>query len=637
MKKVSIILLFFLIGFFSKDACGQTISGIINTYTKVTNINLACNAVTVLSSSGFSANDRILIVQMKVTSANMNQTNSAAFGDLSSVGSAGNYEFAEILGISGASIYFKKALQRTYVPAELVQLVRVPQYTNVTISGLLTAQAWDGNTGGILALEASGTVTFSADIIVSSLGFKGGAKSANGGDCGFVQYFGGPTAAYFYDVATNAVNGGGKGEGIAMFVTGMENGKGKQASGGGGGGNHNNGGGGGANFGAGGTGGNRDGGCYSAYPSEPGVGGLALNTTFYANAINKISLGSGGGGGQQNNLRSHDGGIGGGIVIIRANVFDAQNHSIISKGDSVGYTPIDNGDGNGGGGAGGTVLLDVQNYSSALNIDVRGGAGGNTWDGGGTPLKSFGPGGGGGGGVIWLKNNDAFITSKISGGNSGISMTPSPTPYGATNGGNGMVLTGLVIPESITTFPSPCISLSVELLTFEVTEANARVKITWSTGSEKNNKEFIVERSYDLVHFETVKIIPAAGNAAGYSYETYDLYPYSGTSYYRLSQIDNDGSNVTLGIKAIHSEEKEILKKVYPNPFTNELILETPMTPSLESLKIFNAQGVEITVGLRIDSNTIYLNTSALPAGIYILQMNNGYSIESERIIKVQE
>ena len=57
------------------------------------------------------------------------------------------------------------------------QIVRVPQYTDVTVNsgGSITAAAWDGNQGGILAFNASGTVTVDSGgrIDVSGLGFRG--------------------------------------------------------------------------------------------------------------------------------------------------------------------------------------------------------------------------------------------------------------------------------------------------------------------------------------------------------------------------------------------------------------------------------------------------------------------------------
>ena len=59
--------------------------------------------------------------------------------------------------------------QRTF------QVIRVPQYTTATLGSTLTALAWNGATGGVLAIDVSGTLALgSATVSVNGLGFRGG-------------------------------------------------------------------------------------------------------------------------------------------------------------------------------------------------------------------------------------------------------------------------------------------------------------------------------------------------------------------------------------------------------------------------------------------------------------------------------
>ena len=52
------------------------------------------------------------------------------------------------------------------------------RYRNVTLNGV-TAAAWNGVTGGVVAIDASGTVTLSANSVnVTGLGFRGGVGAA---------------------------------------------------------------------------------------------------------------------------------------------------------------------------------------------------------------------------------------------------------------------------------------------------------------------------------------------------------------------------------------------------------------------------------------------------------------------------
>ncbi len=58
------------------------------------------------------------------------------------------------------------------------QVVRVNHYTDVTVQsgGVLSAPAWDGNTGGILVFRASGRLTVEAGGLIEATGrgFRGG-------------------------------------------------------------------------------------------------------------------------------------------------------------------------------------------------------------------------------------------------------------------------------------------------------------------------------------------------------------------------------------------------------------------------------------------------------------------------------
>lgn len=628
MKKVLSIL--FLSSILLQSSFAQ-ISGVINIYTKVTNIDLPCNKITVSSSTGFVTGDTVLLIQMQGASAV--QTNGNTFGNLTAINNAGNYEFAEISSISGNDIYLKHSLLKTYTVSGSVQLISVPQYTNVDITGTLTAQPWNGNTGGVLVFEASGTVTMSADIDVSQMGFRGGSINPSGGDC-----FTSSSNTYFYGTAS--VQAGRKGEGVAILPAGSESGRGKFANGGGGGNSHNTGGGGGANYGAGGDGGRKSGSCNAIAPDPFGIGGIGFTTTQYSNALQKIFMGGGGGAGQQNNLRAHPGGNGGGIVIIRAAALNGNGFSINNYGESVPVLPFDNGDGNGAGGAGGTVLLSVSSFTSPLNVKVNGGKGGNTDNTGAAGNRDFGPGGGGGGGLIWfsLAALPGQVTNTFGGGLSGISAY-SNTNYGAAPGSTGATLTDLILPRGSTIFNQTCISLPVELLKFTGKFIQQKVKLDWITTSEKNNSFFTIERTADFQTFKVVgKVQGSVNSNSEISYFIYDHEPEDGISYYRLSQTDLDGTSKIRGIVSItnYSTDK-LIHKIYPVPFTDELTLELNSKASSSeklSVTVYNTLGEVVFQSEFPKAEKIDLSLSELPSAMYTLMIQSEEGIEITKIIK---
>ncbi len=436
MKKRIHYILF--LSFISQIALAQvSISGIVNSYTSVLSIDDCTNSLVVSSAAGFSAGDRVLIIQMK--GADVNLTNTASFGNITSYNEAGNYEFGTIASVAGTSIILENEIERNYNTSAFVQLIRVANYNDADVDGVLTAASWNGTTGGVLVIEAD-VLTLNADIDVSGKGFRGG----NGGNFPESCPFGTGSSVYFSDTLSG--KGGEKGEGIVILSSGYLACRGKAVNGGGGGNDHNAGAGGGGNGANGGVAGENDEPMFSC-PGSPGLGGIALDQTM---ATDKIFLGGGGGAGHGNNTNGTDGGNGGGIIIIRANQIIGNTHSIISNGATV--TDLAWGDGAGGGGAGGSILI-ISPAVSAVSLLAKGGKGGDTG-----ADQCTGPGGGGSGGVI--KHSGAAIwpgvTTDLTGGLYGTNTTVTSPCYGenngASSGANGTIISSLLLAESALTF-----------------------------------------------------------------------------------------------------------------------------------------------------------------------------------------
>ncbi len=428
-----IVLLLLVLTTFIQSSWAQ-ISGVVNSYTAVTAINLGQSSVTVTNPASFAVGDTILIIQM--TGAAINETNTAGFGDTTALNSAGNYELKKICDITGNEVSFSKEFQRTYNPVGgAVQLVTVPNYSSVTITGTLTCTPWNGATGGVLALRANGTLSFAADIDVSGMGFRGGAPNTNlGPACGTTDYF----------LPLGVGTGAGKGEGIAAFIASKEMGRGKQANGGGGGNSWAAGGAGGSNAAVAGQGGNEydAGGCSGT--SVGGVPGFALP---YSNVVNRVFMGGGGGAGNAPaNNTAGMGGAGGGIVLISASEIDGSGNAVLANGANGTSTVNPNGEGAGGAGAGGTVLLRSTSFISNLTVSANGGNGGDNAN----TTNCYGTGGGGSGGTVWSELTlPGQVTVTTNGGAAGTKIGGpggcAGTNYGATNGSGGVTLTGLNI------------------------------------------------------------------------------------------------------------------------------------------------------------------------------------------------
>jgi flagellin-like protein len=148
----------------------SSVNQVVNDYAFLTgNENAGETTITVNDATGFSEDDEILLVQIQNSSG----------------GEAGTYEFKVISSISGNDITLTASLENAYysgsfnkVDATATQIVRVPQYTTVTVNSdsSITAPAWDGYTGGIVVFRAEiVTINNGGNIDVSEKGYRGGA------------------------------------------------------------------------------------------------------------------------------------------------------------------------------------------------------------------------------------------------------------------------------------------------------------------------------------------------------------------------------------------------------------------------------------------------------------------------------
>lgn len=466
---------------------------VVNTYTNVTaNITAGATTIAVANSaltggafgaSPLAAGDLIMIIQMQ--GASISTADDVTYGTITSYNNAGLYEFACVSAVPNATtIALANPVLNNYTATGKVQIVRIPRLTTLTVSGTITAPAWNGTTGGVVAIETASTIALnnSPSIDVSGRGFRGGALDNSSQASG--------TAVTTFR-STVAADGGEKGESIAGYQTdydgiGGRYGRGAPANGGGGGNSHNAGGGGGANGNNGvaytgsgnpststpawanawnleasgfatstSSGGGRGGYTYAGSDQDaltvpPGNSAWAGNLRRNAGgrggrplsvAGGRLFLGGGGGAGDANNNSGGAGGAGGGLVFIIAGGNVTGNGSIAANGAAGANTTGGHNDGPGGGGGGGTVVIynRAGNVANSITIAANGGAGGNQLI---TTNESEGPGGGGGGGYIAISSGSP--TQTVNGAANGTTTSAALaefTPNGATRGGSGLINT----------------------------------------------------------------------------------------------------------------------------------------------------------------------------------------------------
>ncbi|OHX66209.1 autotransporter outer membrane beta-barrel domain-containing protein [Flammeovirga pacifica] len=142
---------------------------------------------------------------------------------------------------------------------------------------------------------------------------------------------------------------------------------------------------------------------------------------------------------------------------------------------------------------------------------------------------------------------------------------------------SGDASSGAIVSNTISSF-SPfaihyegSLDLPVELIDFSAKLVEDDVFIKWATATEINNKEFIVQKSQDKKHWDEVGRITGAGNSSiRNDYHLLDAWnPAFGVFYYRLVQIDFDGTKTYFTPVMVKNNDTNHIVSTYPNPIKN--------------------------------------------------------------------
>ncbi|MBI4930088.1 MAG: T9SS type A sorting domain-containing protein [Bacteroidetes bacterium] len=180
--------------------------------------------------------------------------------------------------------------------------------------------------------------------------------------------------------------------------------------------------------------------------------------------------------------------------------------------------------------------------------------------------------------------------------------------------------------------------LPVDLLSFDANPNGNIVDVTWTTASELNSDFFMVQRSKDGTTFENIEKVNGAGNSSSEkNYSTSDYEPYSGISYYRLKQVDNDGKTTFSNMVAVKFQS-EMGISVYPNPTIGPFNVSVQAKAGDEVLIVVrDLNGREFyskIVILHNDKEVFAIDPSGkLAAGVYIVVATSNDTIYEKKIV----
>ena len=219
---------------------------------------------------------------------------------------------------------------------------------------------------------------------------------------------------------------------------------------------------------------------------------------------------------------------------------------------------------------------------------------------------------------------------------------------GARTTGN-IVTSGTVTSDLMSSFSPFAIGtdntvLPVTFLYFTAAPDGTQSDLSWATGSEQMNDHFEVQRSLDNANWEYITSVKSSGNKAGGIYTAIDPNPEEGINFYRLKQVNQDGTFAYSTIAYCKfagknnsstdnsSEEEAADDKVTLLNSTNspslQIITPSAWESSEYTLSIYNVSGQLVkdihhfNMGAS-SSEIVPVDLGLLPSGMYVAVLSN--------------
>lgn len=175
--------------------------------------------------------------------------------------------------------------------------------------------------------------------------------------------------------------------------------------------------------------------------------------------------------------------------------------------------------------------------------------------------------------------------------------------------------------------------LPAEWLDFSATLRDARtVDLEWATQTEINNDFFTVERSGDGQQWVALTQVDGAGNSdTERDYAFTDAAPLVGENHYRIRETSLDGTSTFSEVKTVSILASDAIR-IHPNPAQDVVTIQVLQADAAQVI-LRNQLGQTVSVPLTVDLDAIQLQTSALPRGVYFLEVKRGAQVFAQKLV----
>ncbi|MEM9846926.1 MAG: choice-of-anchor Q domain-containing protein [Bacteroidota bacterium] len=167
------------------------------------------------------------------------------------------------------------------------------------------------------------------------------------------------------------------------------------------------------------------------------------------------------------------------------------------------------------------------------------------------------------------------------------------------------------------------VPLPVDLMAFTAEKSGAKSLLRWSTASEQENLGFEIQRIQKLETnaWQSISFVKGAGTTLHQmDYKFYDQQPVEGENYYRLKQMDVNGSFSYSDVKVVNFGKADAFQvSMAPNPTEGLLQLTLPPRHHFENISIYNSTG-QLVLQLAIQTQ---ISLADLADGWYWLRLES--------------
>jgi hypothetical protein len=213
-----------------------------------------------------------------------------------------------------------------------------------------------------------------------------------------------------------------------------------------------------------------------------------------------------------------------------------------------------------------------------------------------------------------------------------ITLPAAPANYGRRVSAR-IVLTAaansVLLVDDVALTTSGGAPLPVELTRFDATAKPQGVALDWATASEKNSDRFEVQRSATGETYQTIGTVKSQGNStSAHTYSFTDSRPLTGQAYYRLRQVDADGTSAFSPVAAAQALTGLEVSS-YPNPSLGSITL--PATLGTVQYRLFNTMGQTLLTGKAAGNDR--LDITSLPKGPFFLELTGEAGRTTQRLV----